>query len=132
MGPSVQAGESGCRLQDHAEQVFAEVSTAIAQGVGPAIDAVLELPEAEVEAIASLTKQVGSPCLIAMRYWLCSAIAQSRSVWRANSDKQTLSMQQSAHGKFDSGAADAAAAAVAVQLPAVRTEPSVTRPCKST
>ena len=45
-------------MQDHAEQVFSELSTTIAQAVGPAVDALLQLPESELETVAALTEQV--------------------------------------------------------------------------
>lgn len=43
-------------LQEHAETLFADLSTKIAQAVAPAVDAVLQLAESDLEAVASLTE----------------------------------------------------------------------------
>ena len=43
-------------MQEHADAAFTDLSTKIAQAVAPAVDTVLQMPEADLEAVASLTE----------------------------------------------------------------------------
>ena len=62
-------------VQDYAEQVFSELSTTIAQAVGPAVDALLQLRAA---ALASKESQASS-VLTSHTLWLLCRIMRSRS-----------------------------------------------------